>query len=240
VKFLRKALIREPAVVERFLREAQTVAALAHPNIVAIESIGRTPGGGWFLVMNLVDGVDLDRALMERPVSGAQAAAWIASAARVVQFANERRIIHCDLKPGNLLLDTRGAIWVTDFGLALRQADEAPAAVLAGTPAFMAPEQVDPCWGAISPRTDVWGLGAVLYYLLYGRPPHQGRDVPDTLAKVVAGTPVKFSLRMGLPRQAVDVCRRALSKRPAERYATAGELAAALAESSSRCSAQVS
>ena len=233
VKFLRKALVREASVVERFLREAQTVALLEHPGIVAVQGIGRTPGDGWFLVMEFIDGRDLEKIATRQHVSPEDAAAWIAEAARVVQFAHDRGVIHCDLKPGNLLLDKRDAIWVTDFGLALRLADEAPGALLAGTPAFMAPEQVDPCWGPISPRTDVWGLGAAYFYLLYGRPPHVGRSVADTLAQVVAGTSVRFpGRRKGITGRQIEVCRRCLAKRPGDRYASAAEVAAALAESS--------
>ena len=229
VKFLRKALVREASVVERFLRESQTVRALGHPQIVGIQGAGRTPGGGWFLVMQLVNGRDLHSIARHQSIAAGQAAGWIASAARIVQFAHDRGIIHCDLKPGNLLLDTQNVVWVTDFGLAIRLADEAPHALLAGTPAFMAPEQVDPCWGQVSPRTDVWGLGAALFYLLYGRPPHAGRDVAETLGRVVAGKAVEFpGRRKGVLRRHIEACRRCLMKRPDDRFASAAEVAAAL------------
>jgi len=229
VKFLRKALTGEPTVVERFLREAQTVAALKHPGIVGIQGLGRTPGGGWFLVMELVNGRDLHHVKTHRAIPSQQAALWVAEAAGIVQFAHENGIIHCDLKPGNLLLDENDTIRVTDFGLAVQLADEAPAALLAGTPAFMAPEQVDPCWGPISPRTDVWGLGAVLFFLLYGRPPHSGQSVAATLARVVAGTPVVVpAKRKGVPRKLVEVCRRCLAKRPEDRFASAEDVANAI------------
>jgi RNA polymerase sigma factor (sigma-70 family) len=238
VKFLRKAIAREPAVIARFLREAETVAALAHPGIVAIRGLGQTPGRGHFLVMELVAGEDLQQVLARGMPTPEQAAGWIAAAARIVQFAHERGVIHCDLKPSNLLLDDHAQIRITDFGLAVRLATEAPAALLAGTPAFMAPEQVDPCWGAISPRTDVWGLGAVLYALVYGQAPHVGRNVPDTLARVVSGTPVKFPRRGNrrseplLAKGLVEVLKRALAKSPTERFASAGEFGAALAAAS--------
>jgi RNA polymerase sigma factor (sigma-70 family) len=229
VKFLRKALLREASVVERFLRESQTVQALGHPQIVGIQGAGRTPGDGWFLVMQLVNGRDLHSITQHQSIAAGQAAEWIAAAARIVQSAHDRGIIHCDLKPGNLLLDTQNAVWVTDFGLAIRMAEEAPYALLAGTPAFMAPEQVDPCWGQISPRTDVWGLGATLFYLLYGRPPHAGRDVAETLGRVVAGKAVEFpGRRKGMSSHHIEACRRCLMKRPEDRFASAAEMAAAL------------
>jgi RNA polymerase sigma factor (sigma-70 family) len=231
VKFLKKALVRERSVVKRFVREAHTVAALAHPGIVAVQGVGRTPGGGYFLLMELVSGRDLHKVRQARTVPADQAAAWVAAAARIVQFAHEQGVIHCDLKPGNLLLDDQGAIRVTDFGLSVRPAEDSQSGGLAGTPAFMAPEQVDPCWGSISPRTDVWGLGAVLYFLLFGCAPHQGTGVADTLAKVVAGNPVSFpAKRKGVPLKLLRICRRALAKPLADRYSTAAALADAISE----------
>ena len=139
--------------------------------------------------------------------------------------------MHCDLKPSNLLLDTAGGIHVTDFGLAIRPAeDHTSAALLAGTPAFMAPEQVDPCWGPIGPRTDVFGLGAVLYFLLLGTPPHAGSDVAEVLAQVVSGRPVPFPAesREHIPAETLHACRRSLAKQPGDRFATAVDLAEAL------------
>jgi RNA polymerase sigma factor (sigma-70 family) len=238
VKFLRKAIAREPAVIARFLREAETVAALAHPGIVAIRGLGQTPSRGHFLVMELVAGEDLQQVLARGVPEPERAAGWVTAAARIVQFAHEQGVIHCDLKPSNLLLDDRAQVRITDFGLAVRLVTEAPAALLAGTPAFMAPEQVDSCWGAISPRTDVWGLGAVLYALIYGQAPHIGRSVPDTLARVVSGTPVKFPRRRALrgeprvPKELVEVLKWALAKSPDERFASAGELGVSLARAS--------
>jgi serine/threonine protein kinase len=238
VKFLKKALVREPAATDQFLREVRTVADLAHPGIVGVQGIGRTPIGGYFLVMELVHGRNLHTASAGGAVDPATAAAWLAAAAHTVHFAHQLGIIHCDLKPSNLLLDDRGAIRVTDFGLAVRLADASLGPPLAGTPAFMAPEQVDACWGPISPRTDVWGLAAVLYFLLFGRPPHAGRSVAEVLGRVVSGQPVEFpsfpSAREQAPVRLIDVCRRGLAKQPGDRCVSAAAFADAL-ESASRC-----
>jgi RNA polymerase sigma factor (sigma-70 family) len=231
IKFLKKPLTREPAVVERFLREAKTVAQLAHPGIVAIQGAGRTPGGGVFLVMDLVHGRDLSRVAGEREIGPYEAVAWVAEAANIIEFAFQHGVIHCDLKPSNLLLEGSGRIRVTDFGLALGVAEaNSDRGILAGTPAYMAPEQVDPCWGAISSRTDVWGLGGVLYFLVVGQPPHVGHNVPDVLAQVVTAKPVSFpdDDRRPVPHQMLAVLKRCLAKQPGERFATAGELSAAL------------
>jgi serine/threonine protein kinase len=229
VKFLKKALIGEPAVVDQFLREVRLVADLDHPGIVPVQGIGRTPVGGYFLVMEHVRGRDLHALATSQPIEPAKAAAWLAAAARIVHHAHQRGIVHCDLKPSNLLLDEQGRIRITDFGLAMRISDAPRCPPLAGTPAFMAPEQVEACWGEVSARTDVWGLAAVLYFLLFGRPPYDGRSIADVLARVVSGAPVEFP---SAPHPAsidlIEVCRRGLAKPSSERFATAAELADAL------------
>jgi RNA polymerase sigma factor (sigma-70 family) len=230
VKFLKKSLVDLPHVADQFLREVELVKSLSHPGIVPIHGIGGTPGGGLFLVMELIDGHDLAQLRSCRSIQPSEAAAWIAAAARTVHFAHEHGIVHCDLKPSNLMLDQTGMVLVTDFGLAVHVADARSLHAVAGTPAFMAPEQVDRCWGEISPWTDVWGLGSVLYSLILGRPPHAGENVPDVLAQVVSGKPVTFTSddKAKLGPELAPLCQRALAKPPAERFASAAELALAL------------
>ena len=110
---------------------------------------------------------------------------------------HERGIVHCDLKPANILLDECGRIRVTDFGLARSLAGDTPwTAEVEGTAPFMAPEQASRCWGPIDRRTDVYGIGAVLFTLLTGRPPFVGRRLPDILAEVIAPTPVISPARL--------------------------------------------
>lgn len=153
---------------------------------------------------------------------------WIASAADAVDFAHSQGVIHCDLKPSNLLLSDTGQIRVTDFGFAIRLAEDSGRKhALAGTPAFMAPEQADSTWGPISPRTDVWGLGAVLYFLLYGRPPHDGPHVAATLTGVLSRQPVSFpdDRKANVSVQLRDIVERCLRKPPEERIVSAAFLA---------------
>ena len=230
LKFLRKALLRQPAAIERFLREAQTVSRLAHPGIVAVHGAGQTPGGGYFLVMDLVRGQDLERDYRRQSPAPSQAARWVAEAAGAIHAAHDAGVIHCDLKPSNLLLGEAGRIRVTDFGLAVRLSEGSDGWRLAGTPAFMAPEQVDLVWGPISPRTDVYGLGTVLYFLLFGRPPFSGPTVADVLSQVVSARPVKLPETASgqIAPALIDAVRRCLAKKPAERFASARDLTATL------------
>jgi serine/threonine protein kinase len=176
--------------------------------------------------MEFVRGQNLDQVYRQIRVDLKNAVSWIIQAARIIDFANERGVIHCDLKPSNLLLDEVGRIRVTDFGLARRAFDE-QARCLAGTPAFMAPEQVDPCWGEVSARTDVWGLGSILFFLLSGRPPHHGSDVAEVFASVVSGTPVDcaWAEASHVPSTVVDAMRRCLTKSPSDRFSTPGGFA---------------
>src|SRR5262249_48329184 len=165
IKFMRKSLVGDADAMRRFLAEARTVAALRHPAIVTVHGAGRTPGGGLFLMMDLIHGQNLDQLRRRQPVNASDAIRWVRDAALAVAFDHEQGVIHCDLKPSNILLDDTGKVRVTDFGLAVhRQQTDGPQPLWAGTPALMAPEQVDPCWGKISPQTDVWGLGAILFF----------------------------------------------------------------------------
>jgi serine/threonine protein kinase len=143
--------------------------------------------------MDLVEGSDLAR---QPPPTAAMALRWVAEAAEAIAYAQERGVVHCDLKPSNLLLGRDGHVRVSDFGLARSLADGA--APRGGTAGFMAPEQSDP-EGKVSPRTDIYGLGAVLCALL-----------PERSPEVEA------------------LCRRCLAPDPAARYASAAELASEL------------
>jgi len=233
VKFLRKSLLNYSGIVRRFVQEAGTVARLRHPNLVEIHGFGRTPAGGCFLVMELVDGPNLDLVARPGPVPVEAAVRWTIEACHALEHAHEQGIIHCDLKPANLLLDRAGRLRVTDFGLA-RSLDGPAlrASEIEGTAPFMAPEQASRRWGEIGMRTDVYGLGAVLFTLLTGRPPWIGRSLPDILADVIRAAPVisPADLRPDLPEAVCTVCRTSLSKAPEDRYPTVRQLREALAE----------
>jgi tRNA A-37 threonylcarbamoyl transferase component Bud32/DNA-directed RNA polymerase specialized sigma24 family protein len=179
VKLLRKRLREHGMVADRFREEAALLARLRHPGIVAVHGIGLLPDGGHFLVMDLVEGSDLAR----QPIPALEIALrWVAEAAEAIDYAHGMGIVHCDLKPSNLLLTKDGHILVSDFGLArsLASGDAPPG----GSAGFMAPEQCDP-EGKVSPATDIYGLGAVLRALIPDRP----RQVERVCQRALAADP---------------------------------------------------
>ncbi len=225
VKVLRKSWLTDRSLRERFQAEADIVARLNHPGIVRIHGHGETPNGGWFIVMDLLPGGDLTPfAGPALPVE--QAVTWIREVASAIGHAHRNGVIHCDLKPANLLLSADERVVVTDFGFAQTRETLGRRACLAGTPGFMAPEQVDATWGAIGQPTDIYGLGAVLFFLLTGSPPVRGTRLSEILDEVASPNeiPAITNLRPDVPSRLAEVCRRCLRKSPRERFQSADEL----------------
>lgn len=236
VKMLRAGGDRGSEVVQRFLREACSAAKLRHPNIVDVHGIGRTSDGGYFLVMDLVNGIDLERRVKLDEVQLQEIPALVATIADAVQHAHEHGVVHRDLKPSNILLDVGRRVMITDFGIAkVIGGDEAQLTrpeFLLGTPCYMAPEQIDRRWGEVGPRTDVYGLGGILYFLITGQHPFHPKQQTtfEVLERVVSDQPhdPPSALRSDLPEPLDAVSMKCLHKDPAQRYATAREVAETL------------
>ncbi len=213
----------------RFRREAEIVAKLRHPGIVAVHEFGTaSDGASHFMVMDYVEGRTMEDLLRERPVELRTLVRLLEEAARAVAHAHSEGVVHRDLKPSNILVDAKGRAMLTDFGLAHAEGFDrltATAAAL-GTPAYMAPEQVSARPGQLTPRTDVYGLGAILYEILCGRPPHLAPTLAATYLQILAQDPVPpRRTAPSAPPELEAVCLRALEKNPAHRYATAGAFA---------------
>jgi serine/threonine-protein kinase len=172
--------------MRRFRLEAEAVAHLDHPNIVPIHEVGEHDGFSYF-AMRLIEGGSLAQRLPAAAADPRAAAQLVATVARAVHYAHQRGVLHRDLKPSNIIIDAQGQPHITDFGLAKRvEADSelTQSGEILSTPAYMAPEQASGKIKAITTATDVYGLGAVLYALLTGRPPFQGDSALETLGAV--------------------------------------------------------
>ena len=233
---------------QRFVREAQTLAALRHPNIIPIYEFGES-GGLPYIVEELCDGPNLaiwlrDNAATGKPVSVRSAVEWIVLLAEAVAHAHRSGIVHRDLKPSNVLLSrpaeqasevvpgvkTEKLVpRVSDFGIAkLFETEESVTASQAvlGTAAYMAPEQAEGRSREVGPPADVYSLGVILYELLTGQRPIEGRSEVDTLRRVLTDEPLPLRhVRPDVPPDLEAICLKCLDKNFSARYPSAAELA---------------
>ncbi len=213
---------------ERFRREVHAAASLSHPNVVTVHDAG-SDGGRLYLVMELVDGRPLAARMEEGKTPPQDLLRILAKAARGVAAAHQHGIVHRDLKPANILVTSSGDPKVGDFGLAHlthSDTDLTRTGATLGTPQYMAPEQVQGRSKEVTPRTDVYALGAILYELLTGQPPHEEPDVVELYRRILNVDPVlPKKLRPSIAADAQTVCLKALEKDPLHRYADAGEFA---------------
>jgi tetratricopeptide (TPR) repeat protein/predicted Ser/Thr protein kinase len=213
---------------ERFVREAEAVANLTHPNIVQVHDVGDHDGRAYF-TMEFVNGGSLAEQLKGVPQPSRQAAVLVAKLAEAVHVAHQNGIIHRDLKPANILLTTDGMPKISDFGLARRLEDASGltmSGAAMGTPSYMAPEQAQGKSHAVGPAADVYALGVVLYELLTGRPPFRAETAAETVQQVISREPLPPT-RLGakVPRDLETICLKCLRKEPERRYASAVALA---------------
>ncbi|HEX4350940.1 MAG TPA: protein kinase, partial [Verrucomicrobiae bacterium] len=214
--------------VRRFRIEAQVVAALRHPNIVAIHEIGEHQGNH-FISLEFIEGKSFAELARERPVSAVRAARYVKIIAEAVEHAHQRGVLHRDLKPSNVLLDIFDQPRVTDFGLAKlvnSGADLTTTGQVLGSPNYMPPEHAMGKSSDDTAQSDVYSLGAILYELLTGRPPFQGETLQAILAQVQATEPVPPQrLNPATPVDLQTICLKCLQKEAVRRYPSAQALA---------------
>jgi tetratricopeptide (TPR) repeat protein/predicted Ser/Thr protein kinase len=221
--------LAEPAELTRSLvREAQMMAGLSHPNIAAVYDAGEIEGTP-FLCMEYVEGGPLGELIRRPGIPPRTLVLLLRRVADALSFAHARGVVHCDLKPGNILVDRDGEPRVIDFGLArvLREkAGTGRAALPEGTPAYMAPEQVRREPGAVGPLVDVYALGVCLYESLTGVRPFEGESMSRIFERILARDFVPpRAVRPQLPQGFEGVCLKAMEADPKRRYAGASELA---------------
>jgi serine/threonine protein kinase len=227
IKMILSRRLASPDDVHRFHAEARAAGSLRHPNIVAIHDAGEVHGQHFF-AMDFVEGRSLAQALAGGPFEPRQAAQCLATIGRAVQYLHEHHIIHRDLKPSNILLAPDGTPFVTDFGLAKALAFDSPhtqTGTMVGTLGYMAPEQTLGDSGSVSPQSDVYSLGAILFELLTGRPPFVNASPFDTLMQVMEEDPPRpRKLNRNVPLSLEWICLKCLEKQPRNRYESAAAL----------------
>ena len=241
LKVINRGLVQKAEAVDRFHREVKAAAQLSHRNIVTSHDADQA-GDFHFMVMEYVDGVDLSQTVKDRgalPV--AEACDYIRQAAIGLQHAHERGMVHRDIKPHNLMVTADGIVKILDFGLASlapeaseandsdsAQTDLTAVGAIMGTPDFISPEQASDARQA-DIRSDIYSLGATLYYLLSGRVPFDHGSVMHKLRSHAQVEPAQLnSMRDDVPEELVAIVSKMMAKDPNERYLTPSEVAEAL------------
>lgn len=229
VKVIASQMADSPDFIARFEREAKTIAALQHPHILPVYDYGNVEGQ-IFLVMRLVEGGSLDRKIRNTPLPMKQAGRMLTQIASALSYAHDHGVIHRDLKPNNILLDSKDNPYLTDFGIAklLQQETRLTATgSVMGTPSYMSPEQ----WRGeeIDARSDVYALGIMFYEMITGQLPFTG-DTPYSLMYQHFDTPLPSPvvIRPDLPESITKILQKATAKRKEDRYASAEQFAEAV------------
>lgn len=231
VKLLAEHLAEDSAFVSRFRREALSAAKLVHPNIVQVFDFGTDQHSGrQFIVMEFVDGHSCAELLRDRgPMAPRDAVEILTQACRGLDYAHRNGVVHRDVKPGNLMVNTEGVVKLADFGIAkaAEQSDITKVGSVLGTAAYLSPEQArgEPA----GPASDLYALGVVSYQLMSGRLPYEAASLTDLARLQDAGAPPRLDLEVrDVPPALAAAVARALDRDPARRYADAAEMEDAL------------
>lgn len=226
IKVLREETSRNPAFEARFRQEAKAAANLSHPNIVTVHDFG-LDHGQLFLVMEYVPGTELKILIQQRGhLTSEQALPLIIQACAGIGYAHRAGLVHCDVKPQNMLVTPDMRLKVADFGIARALATIQPDEkneVVWGSPQYIAPEQAS--GSAPSPASDVYSLGIILYEMLTGSLPFSGSSAAEIAREQVEGQPMNFGeLIPGISPALVTILSKVLSKEPSQRYRNADQL----------------
>lgn len=232
IKILPAYYAHEPGFAERFTREARAVAKLTHPHVLPIYDFGQNDGLS-YIVMQCVDAGTL-KDMMGKPINLMTGADIIEQLADALDYAHEQGVIHRDVKPSNVLMDRGRWVLLSDFGLAKMVEGSLQltgSGVGVGTPAYMAPEQGQGL--KVDRRADIYSLGIILYEMVTGRVPYEAETPMAVVVKhITEPLPLPRALNSDLPESVERIIMKALAKNPADRYETAGKMAAALRKAS--------
>jgi eukaryotic-like serine/threonine-protein kinase len=234
IKVLPKRRVNDSSYLARFHLEAQATSRLDHPNIVRCYDIDND-GNTHYIVMEFIEGKDLNTIVkQEGPLALELACNYIAQSAEGLEHAHEKGLVHRDVKPANLLVDTKGIVKILDLGLALFADDEWASLTVEhnenvlGTADYLAPEQAVNSH-KVDHKADIYGLGCSLYFLLTGHPPFPDGTLAQRIAKHQTQQPEEIrKSRPECPRDLADICTKMMQKRPERRYANMREVADAL------------
>ena len=221
LKIPRQGVLRTAKSLERFLGEARAQARLRHHRIVPVYEAGRA-GDRHYIAMALIEGCSLAERLAGDRLEIRHAVEIVAELAEALAYAHAQGVVHRDVKPANVRVDTRGDVYLMDFGIAYRpDSDELPLppGTILGTPAYVAPEQAEAGQRNVLPASDQYSLGVVLFELLCGRTPFSGPPSYVLFHTIHHDTPSVRSVAPKVPRALDAICLKALAKRPERRYA---------------------
>ena len=226
IKVPHRHLVARPEDMDLYLEEAQVVAGLDHANIVPVHDVGRTEDRLCYVVSKFIEGSDLAGRIRENRLSHCESAGLVAAIAEALHHAHLHQVVHRDVKPANILIDAAGKPYLADFGLALKEEDFGGRSGIAGTAAYMSPEQARGESHLVDGRADIFSLGVVFYELLAASRPFGGANREEVIERIrsLEARPPR-QLDDSIPRELERICLKALSKRASDRYTTALDMA---------------
>lgn len=232
LKVLREDRVTSEAFVQRFLKEAKAIGRLSHPNIVTVYDVGQDHGT-IYIAMELLEGMPLNKKVQEKTLTLSEIVNIGIQMAETLGYAHQKGIVHRDVKPSNILLQSNGQIKITDFGIAHIEdpssAVQTQAGEILGTPAYMSPEQV--LSRPVDGRSDLFSVGIILYELSTGKRPFGGENIAAIFHSITHHHPPEPSqVNPNIPKKLSQTIMRCLKKEPEERFETGQALARALSE----------
>lgn len=226
VKFLRKAFWQNAGARQTFLREINIASQIDHPGVIRYLGYGKSPHGGPYVISEWIVGQSLHDVA---DVAPKQIIKWLRQICEALQAVHQAGLVHGDLTPSNVLVDAQGRITITDFGFSQAPTQNAISSLdrprpLGGTLGFAAQEQIDPAFGSISVKTDIYAIGGLLHWLLYQRPPNYGLSLNESLAETLSSHAPEVTASATISKSFREILNSTLRKSPAERVTTIAQI----------------